>query len=78
MLTRNRTAVIEVWEPKYSTNEVLVAVYKVKDKNKIKITKGAYKGTYEMSGIAARSYPVISNGRIPCFALPISKLRRIK
>lgn len=73
-----RKANIEIWEPLYHRNAVLVAKYKVKKgRNVIKILKGAYKGKYEMSEIAIRSYPVHSNGKIDCFMIPLSKLRRI-
>jgi len=78
MLTRTRTGKLDIIEPRYHDNKVLLAVYKIMGKNKVKILRGAYKGTYEISGIAATSYPVESNGVIPCYAVPIDKLRRIK
>lgn len=70
---------INIIEPRYHDRRVLVAKYKVnKSKmNRIKILKGAYKGLYRMSGIAIMSYPIESNGVIPCFVLPIDKLERI-
>lgn len=70
---------INIIEPRYHDHKVLVAVYKVAKgrKNIINILKGAYKGKYRMSGIAICSYPVESNGVIPCYAVPIDKMERI-
>lgn len=72
-----RSATITVWEPRYHDRTILIACYKVANNNTIKITKGAYKGKYKLSGIAARSYPKESNGTIMCYAVPIDKLQRI-
>ena len=81
MLTRLRRprarATLEIWEPRWHDRKVLIAVYKVANENVIKITKGAAKGKYKMSGIAVRSYPKETNGRIPCYAVPLDKLTKI-
>jgi hypothetical protein len=69
---------ILIWEPKYSTNSVLVATRKIGKDNYIKFTKTkAYAGTYYISGEEARKCPVVTNGRIPCFDIPMSKLELI-
>lgn len=72
MLTR--ATWIEIWEPRYHDRTVLVATHKINERNKIRILKGAYKGDYFISGIAAKSYPIQSNGRINCYAIPLSQL----
>ena len=71
-------ALLEIKEPRYYDRKVLLAKYKVLERNTIKIMRGAYAGEYRMSGIAIRSYPVVSNGVIDCYAVPLDKLERLK
>lgn len=69
---------IEIWEPRWRDRRVLIAKRKVNPKrNIIKITMGAAKGRYEMSGIAIKSYPLETNGVIPCYAVPLDKMEKI-
>lgn len=75
---KKRHAVIDIWEPKYSTREVLIATHKVMERNRIKIMKGAYAGEYFISGVVASAYPVQSNGKINVYAVPLSQLERLE
>lgn len=70
---------IEIWEPRWRDRKVLIAKYKVYKgrMNRIKITGGAAKGIYKMSGIAITSYPIESNGVLPCYAVPLDKLTKV-
>lgn len=68
---------IEIWQPKYSTNSVLIATYKVtRGKNRIKFTKAKYlQGkVFEVDGKEVMECPVITNGRISCYDVPMSAL----
>lgn len=67
--------VIYIWEPRYSTNEALIDVRKVKQHNIIEFTKGSYKGRqYYISGETAQGCPKDTNGSITCYAVPMGKL----
>lgn len=83
MPTILRKANLVVWEPRWHDHRVLLAKHKVKKGiNTILITgaprrTSAAEGRYELSEIAIRSYPIESNGTIPCYAVPLDKLRRI-
>lgn len=71
---------LEIWSPKYSTKQVLLACRKVGNHNKIIFTKAASLGTepYYLSGATIRKHPEINNGSIPCFAVPLSELRLLQ
>lgn len=75
MLTK-RWAILDIWEPKYSTMEVLLATRKIGERNRVNIQKGAYKGQYFVSGDIVRSCPIQSNGKISVYAVPLSQLER--
>lgn len=71
---------IEIWNPKYSTDEVLIAKYKVSPGiNRIKFTKAkALKGMiFEIEGSEIMKYPVKPNGKIPCYFVPMEKLKNV-
>lgn len=76
MLNLNK---IVIWHPKYSTNSVLIDVQKIREHNKIVFTKAeSLKGhEYYLEGSVAKSCPITTNGRIPCFKVPMSKLERM-
>jgi hypothetical protein len=71
---------IEVWEPKWKTREVLIACHKVsRGRNLIKFTKTkSLPYVYELDGDDIMDCPVVSNGRIECYAVPISYLKIAK
>lgn len=76
MLTK-RWSEIRIWEPKYSTKQVLIATRKVVDRNRIVIERGAYAGEYFIAGDVVKSYPIGSNGRIPCYLVPLAQLEKL-
>lgn len=70
---------IEIWQPKYKTNSVLIATYKVANgTNLIKFTKAKHlQGlVFEASGSDIRSCPIQTNGRVDCFDVPMSMLKQ--
>ena len=67
---------IEIWEPRYSRKDVLIAPSKVKNGwNRITFTKAKMNDLY-LTGEEIRSYPLESNGKIACYAVPLVRLRK--
>ena len=64
---------ISIWSPRYHDRTVLIAKYKVGERNEIKFTKArSLSGkTYSLSGDTIKKYPVETNGTIPCYAVPL-------
>ena len=65
---------IKIWEPRYHDRVVLIAKHKVRNgTNTIIFTKcKSLKGkTFTMTGEYIRSCPLDSNGKIPCYAVPL-------
>ncbi len=63
---------IKIWSPRWHDRVVLIAKYKVKETNEIEFTKTpSLDGTYKLSGETIRSYPLETNGKIPCYAVPL-------
>lgn len=72
---------IEIWEPKYSTQSVLVAAYKLKPGvNQIIFTKANHLqgAIFEITQDEAVKYPMRSNGKIKCYDIPLDKFKRVK
>lgn len=71
---------IEIWQPKYKTDSVLIATYKVSAENIITFTKAKHlEGKeYQISGDKIRSCPVVNNGKIACYDVPMSELTLVK
>ena len=67
---------IEIWQPRWKDRVVLVATYKVKPgKNLVRFTKTpSLPDVYSFEGDAAKKCPRVTNGRIECFAIPLSML----
>lgn len=68
---------IEIWCPKYSTDEVLIGTHKVSDgENKIIFTKAPHlKGNvYTIQGDTIRSYRTQKNGKGSVYVVPMSEL----
>ena len=66
--------IIEVWKPKYSTREVLVATHRiVTGDNYVKITKdSAYKNTLlKFNSEMSKKYPTQKNGRGTVVVIPL-------
>lgn len=74
--------VIEVWAPRYHDRVALVAVRKVKDgTNYLRFTKAPSmgKGLYSFDGtVVRRECELDTNGKIPCFAIPLYMLVEVK
>lgn len=70
---------IEIWQPKYSTNSVLFAKNKVREENTIIFTKTkSLEGKkFKISGWTIMKYPLVSNGRIMCYEVPMSELAEV-
>jgi hypothetical protein len=72
--------IIEVWKPKYSTGEILVATHKViKGDNYVRVTQDpTYKGKLLKINLQTRfDYPVKPNGKGQVYCIPISKFEII-
>ncbi len=78
---KRRHTVIHIFEPKYSTREVIIKSDKIGERNKIIIDKGAYAGEYFLSGVVATAYQPrpqrTSKGTFMFYYIPISQLERI-
>lgn len=65
--------VIEIWSPKFSTMEVLIKPFNVKDgMNKIIFTKTWRDKVLLMEGEKIRSYPMIGHGATGVYAVPVA------
>lgn len=75
------TTKLEIWSPKYKTNTVLLAKYKVaKSTPQIIIefvkAKHLIGQRYAITRNEAVSYPVITNGKTECYNVPMDALER--
>ena len=71
---------IEIWAPKYCDNTVLIAKYKVENGyNEIEFTKAKHLlgKRFKVHSTDIKSSPIISNGKIQCYAVPFDKLIKI-
>ena len=68
---------IEIWQPRWKDRKVLIACHKVRDgKNYIRFTKAkSLPGLYSVDGEVIRSSEQCTNGRIMCYAVPLSELK---
>ena len=69
---------ITIWNPRWHDRVVLIAKYKVRDgDNGITFTKApSLKGKiFKMSGADIRKCPLDTNGKIPCYAVPLDDLQ---
>jgi len=71
---------IDIWSPRYKDRKVLIASYKVKEMNKIIFSKAKHLAGHEyyMSGSKIRQYPVDTNGKITCYAVPLDDLEPLE
>ena len=72
---------IEIWTPKYSTDEVLIGTHHVQDGfNDIMFTKAKHLSgqVFRIEGNTIKQYPKQKNGRGYVYVVPFSKLTRIK
>ena len=71
---------IQIWAPRYKDRVVLIAVYKLGAHNKITFTKAPHMGTdpYYISGKKVQTFPIDSNGRVKCYAVPVDELEKLE
>lgn len=74
--------VLQIWEPKYTTDSVLLATYKV---NKSGDTYITFTHDTRLSGRLFKvakedvlTAPTKSNGKITCYNIPMSKLKEVE
>lgn len=67
---------IEIWQPRWKDRMVLIAKYKVQTKNQIVFTKAKSlkDKKYYISAEEIQKYPIETNGKIDCYAVPLDKL----
>ena len=70
----------EIWQPRWRDKVVLLAARKVGNLNKIKFTKAKSMGDryYFVSGATIKKCKKETNGTIPCYAVPLGKLRPLE
>ena len=66
---------IEIWQPRWHDRKILIAKFKVGTHNEITFKKApSLPETYYLSGETIRKYPLESNGKVACYAVPIDEL----
>lgn len=71
--------VIEIWQPRWKDRVVLIAKYKVGTHNEIIFTKTpSLEGSFYISGANATKYPVETNGKLACYAIPLDDLEKLE
>ena len=77
--TKQKVNYIEIWEPKYSTNSVLIATYKVVNGiNRVIFTKAKRLADYEYEilGSDIKKCPTQENGNILVYVVPLSAFKK--
>lgn len=71
---------IEIWQPRYHDNVILIAKHKVGTHNRITFTKAKHLAGQEfyLSGENIRQWPLESNGRIMCYVVPLDELEPLE
>lgn len=70
---------IEIWQPRWKDRTVLIAKYKVGTHNKITfVNTPSMKGEYYLSGNVITKYPIVTNGKIDCYAVDINELEPLE
>jgi hypothetical protein len=72
---------ITIWNPRWHDRKVLIAKYRVVNgPNIIRFTKAKSlkDKDYMMTGEQIRTYPLETNGKIPCYAVPLDELQEIE
>ena len=68
--------VIEIWQPRWKDRMILIAKHKVGLHNEIRFTKTkSLPNTYYLSSEAIRGCENDTNGKIPCYAVPMNELK---
>lgn len=70
---------IEIWQPRWHDRKVLLARHKVGNHNKIVFTKApTLTGEYYISGRDVHQCDLETNGKIDCYAVPLSLLEPLE
>ncbi len=71
---------IEIWQPRFKDKVVLIAKYKVGTHNRITFTRAKHLDgmQFYIAGPDVAQYPLDTNGKIPCYAVPMDKLMRLE
>lgn len=69
-----------IWEPRYSTDDVLLKASKVKTHNKVIFTKAKSLAgkVFYVSGKDVKRCPKSYNGSITCYSCPMSLLQELQ
>lgn len=71
-------SVIEIWQPRWKDRVILVSKYKIGVHNQIEFTKTkSLPDKYYLSWADITNSPLETNGKIPCYAVSIDKLKRL-
>jgi len=67
---------IDIWEPRWYDRTVLIKCVRVKDgDNVVTFSRTpSLPGRYHVEGRLVRSCPVGSNGKVPCYVVPLADL----
>ena len=70
----------DIWSPRWHDRRVLLAAHRVGTHNKIVFTKAPSMGDepYYISGKEVKKYPKETNGRIDCYAVPVSAIQPLE
>jgi hypothetical protein len=69
----------EIWQPRWHDNKVLLAKHKVGEHNKVVFTKApTMTGDFYVSGKVVKRCKVENNGRLDCYAVPLSVLEPLE
>ena len=72
---------IKIWQPRYKDNVCLIATYNVMPGDNIVYftnAKHLLGKEYYITGKDITSCPLDSNGKVPCYAVPMSKLQLVR
>lgn len=73
------TQKFEIWQPRWKDRKVLLARHKVGTHNAITFTKTpTMPGEYYVSGHDVHMCDIESNGKIDCYAVPVSLLEPLE
>lgn len=70
---------LSIWQPRWKDRRVLLAKFKVGTHNKVVFTKApSLPGEYYISGEKVRTFPLETNGKISCYAVPLDELEPLE
>lgn len=68
---------IEIWQPRWKDKTVLIAKHKVRDHSTIYFTRTnsiPMEATFPLTREQIMKHPLSTNGKIPCYEVPLSEL----